>query len=78
MPTVLRQNGFNFIIYINDHEPMHVHVFYQGNEAVINFAGEVEVRSNFGLNRNQLRRVMVIIRENHELLQAQWREINER
>ncbi len=78
MPTVLRQNGFNFIIYVNDHEPMHIHVFYQGNEAVINFAGEIEVRDNLGLNRSRLRQSLIIIRENQELLQTKWREINER
>lgn len=52
MPTVLRQNGFEFVIYLNDHEPMHVHVFYQGNEAIINFAVAPEVRQNCGLNRS--------------------------
>jgi hypothetical protein len=78
MPTVLRQNGFEFIIYLNDHEPMHVHVFYQGNEAIINFAVDLEVRQNYGLNRSQLRQALVIVIEHRELLQTKWREINER
>ena len=40
MPRVLSQYGeFRFMIYLNDHEPMHVHVFHQNGEAVINFAG---------------------------------------
>lgn len=35
MPTVLRKDGFNFVIYPDDHEPMHMHVKQAGKEVVI-------------------------------------------
>ena len=35
MPTVLRQDGFEFVIYTNDHEPMHVHAYKGDGEAKI-------------------------------------------
>ena len=35
MPTVLRLDGFEVRIYLNDHEPAHVHVFRAGGEAKI-------------------------------------------
>ncbi len=77
MPRVLSQYGeFRFMIYLNDHEPMHVHVFHQNGEAVINFAGVPLLRENRGLNRNHLRRAMRIVRENQAVLQSRWREIN--
>ncbi len=78
MPTVLRENGFSFIIYINDHEPMHVHIFYQGGEAVVNFAGGLKIRDNFGLNRSQMRRALLITQQNRRLLKEKWSEINEK
>lgn len=78
MPTVLRENGFSFIVYINDHEPMHVHIFYQGREAVINFADGLKIRDNFGLNRSQMRRALSITQQNRQLLKEKWSEINEK
>lgn len=41
MATVLRQDGFSLMIYTRDHEPMHVHVWYQGGEAIIRFEKEI-------------------------------------
>ncbi|MFT4176526.1 MAG: DUF4160 domain-containing protein [Luteolibacter sp.] len=34
MPTVFCEDGFRFFFYSNDHKPIHVHVRYQGGEAV--------------------------------------------
>lgn len=30
MPTILRQDGFRFVIFVDDHEPAHLHVWYGG------------------------------------------------
>ena len=38
MVTVLRAQGFRIVIFVNDHEPAHVHVFGDG-EAKINLRG---------------------------------------
>jgi hypothetical protein len=35
MPTVLRKDGFEFMIYTDDHEPAHVHVFKGEGKAKI-------------------------------------------
>jgi len=32
MPTILRFRGFPIVIYSDDHEPAHVHVFGKGAE----------------------------------------------
>ena len=78
MPTVLRTAGFQIVIYTDDHLPMHVHVKYQGREALINLGNENEnifLRENRGLNRNQLRQALEIIETNQLFLIAKWREI---
>ena len=54
MPVVLRQDGFNFMIYVDDHEPMHTHVKKAGKELIINL-GDAEtaphIRQNKGMTR---------------------------
>ncbi len=78
MPTVLRNSGFQVVIYTDDHLPMHVHVKYQGREALVNLGTENEsifLRENRALNRNQLRRALEIIETNQLFLIAKWREI---
>ncbi len=63
------------MIYTRDHEPMHVHVWYQGNEAVIRFVTEIILLEEQGFNRQQIRRAVAIVRQNREFLIAKWREI---
>lgn len=42
MVTVLRAEGFRIVIFTNDHEPAHVHVFGDG-EAKIDLADRVRL-----------------------------------
>lgn len=59
MPTVLRESGFNFRIYTDDHEPSHVHVIKAGKEAVITLGSETIrpiVRENYGMNKRTCER----------------------
>ena len=77
MPTVLRQGGFRLMIYTSDHEPMHVHFWYQGNEAVIRFETEIVLLEERGFDRQQIRRAIAIVRQNREFLIKKWREIYE-
>ena len=76
MPTVLRINGFSIVIYTDDHEPMHVHVFKQG-QIVVNLGDEktrVSLRENKGMSRRDERQALIIVGENQDFLQAKWRE----
>ncbi len=76
MPTVLNESGFNFKINTHDHEPMHVHVWYQGRQVLINFEKDVSIRKNYRLNRNELQQALVIVKRHQPFLQAKWREIH--
>ena len=79
MPTVLRKNGFQVIIWTNDHEPMHVHVFKAEGELVINLGNgkaEISIRENYGMRNTDLRRALSLISRNHDLLLEKWREIH--
>jgi hypothetical protein len=70
-PTVLRQDGFTFAIYGNDHPPAHVHVRRAENDARIRLA-PVEVLHNEGFNNRELNQILSIVRDNLGLFLTTW------
>jgi len=78
MPTVLRKDGFSFVIYTDDHEPMHTHVKKAGKEVVVNLGDEKTrpwIRENKGMSRKNRRKVLRIAGEQQHYLIEKWREI---
>ena len=59
MPTILRQDGFEVMIYTRDHEPPHVPVWHAGTELVINL-DPLEIRENNGMFPNNSRKAFDI------------------
>ena len=76
MPTVLRQDGFNFVIYPDDHEPSRVHVKKAGKEVVINLGDENTKpceRENRGMSVQNRRNALQLAAEYQDELLDQWR-----
>lgn len=76
MATILSQDGFQVMIFTNDHPSAHVHVFKAGTEAVINLV-PVSIRENYRMSPKNLRRAVDIVTENQDLLLQAWREIHD-
>lgn len=78
MITVHRAAGFSVVIFTNDHEPAHVHVFKDG-EAKINLASPGDapelVWAEY-MTRADIRRAMAIVTEQRDRLLARWNEIH--
>ena len=78
MVTVLRAQGLRVVIYVNDHDPAHVHVFGDG-EAKINLLGDgglpVLIWAD-GMSRGEVRRSLRIVTEEQIALLARWEEIH--
>lgn len=78
MVTIFRAYGLRIIIFTDDHEPAHVHVFGDG-QAKINLIGPdgspmlVWARNMKG---NEIRRAVQVVRDQQDLLLARWREIH--
>lgn len=77
MPTVLRFHAMRFIIYLNDHEPPHVHVELRGTE-VVAILDEVTKTARFRdirgrVGSRDLGRIGAIIMEHFETLTAEWK-----
>jgi hypothetical protein len=74
MITVLREGGFRFVIYTDDHEPAHVHVYGDG-EARINIL-RLEPISLRGMRRRDLEKAIAIVAANRERFLERWEEIH--
>jgi hypothetical protein len=80
MPTVLTIFGLRVVIYPNDHQPAHVHVIGNGNEAVFNLhcpRGLPELRKNTGFSRKELERIGNELVTHLPVLCGEWRRIHE-
>jgi hypothetical protein len=79
MPTIYRQNGFEVMIYTNDHRPAHVHIFKADGEVIIYLGSDItppKVRTNIGMGHNDERRALIIVAENNEAFWEEWRRIH--
>jgi hypothetical protein len=82
MVTVYRAHGFRFVIFSTDHEPAHLHVFRQsgghGGEAKVNLAGPdgVSLEWVVGIDRADMRRILLEIQAQREMLLEAWRRIH--
>ena len=78
MVTIYRAHGLRVIIFTDDHEPAHVHVFGDG-QAKINLVGPDGVPDLVwaeGMKVNDLRRAMQMVRDQQEQFLAKWREFH--
>ena len=79
MPTILYQDGFEVMVFTNDHRPAHVHVFKAEGELVIHLGSRTKapsVRSNIGMSRADERRALVMVGEHQAELLHEWRRIH--
>ena len=74
-PTILRQDGYQVMIFPNDHLPPHVHVRRAGSAARIRL-DPVEVLHNQGYNVRELGQIIAIVRQHQTTLLLAWKEIN--
>jgi hypothetical protein len=76
--VVHRAHGLRFIIYIDDHEPAHVHV--QGNGAakidLLGASGSPELVYSVGMTRADQRRMLREVGRHQAMLLARWRDIH--
>ena len=77
MSTIHRQHGLRFVIFSDDHEPPHVHVFGDG-EMKVAIGGGAELpalRYAIGMKTRDRRRAMDVILERQTEFLDRWTEI---
>ena len=76
MVTIFRAHGLRVVIYLDDHEPAHVHVFGDGH-AKINLIGDgPELVWVEGMKRAEVRQAVRLVVERRDDFLARWREIH--
>lgn len=78
MVTVHRASGMRVVIYLDDHEPAHVHVIGDG-ETKIELSGPggtPQLVWSKGMKRADVRRALAIVQEQRDELLAQWSDIH--
>ena len=73
MPTMLKIFGLRFYFYINDHNPIHIHVENADGEAKFEIETEITLVYNKGLKQKDIRLAESIIEENKENFIFQWK-----
>ncbi len=79
MPTIYRQDGFEIMVFTNDHRPAHVHVFKAEGEVVIHLGNGTippRIRINIGMSRAEERRALIIVGAHQAELLMEWRRIH--
>lgn len=74
MPTVLREGGYQFIIFTSDHPPAHIHVRRDGKLAKVSL-DTLEFERDGGFNKGEQSKITEIIRANFDLLLAEWERL---
>jgi len=78
MVTIHRAHGLKFVIYVDDHEPAHVHVFGDGQMKIVieGVGGLPEAVETIGMKANVGRRALDVVREHQGAFQARWEDIH--
>ena len=78
MIVVLRAHGMRFFIFVDDHEPPHVHVRGDGQAKVIIVGrhGRPELDWSAGMNHSEKRRALQAIADAQAELLDHWRQIH--
>jgi hypothetical protein len=76
MPTVLRIGKFAFRLYLNDHEPPHVHVVVSDGEARIQLQPYVALLGVHGLRRTDATEALRLTQQHQSVLLSAWRNLH--
>jgi hypothetical protein len=76
--TVYRAKALRIVIYVDDHEPAHVHVFGDGQAKIdlIGPDGRPELLWADGMKHGEIRLAMKIITEHQAFLLERWKSVH--
>lgn len=72
MPTLLIAFGIRFFFYLDEYEPIHVHVSYGGKRAKIELVPEVRIVYNHGLKEQVIKKAVATCDNYREDFIVEW------
>lgn len=78
MVTVHREHGLRFVIYLDDHDPAHVHVFGDGELKVdiIGPDGLPTLIYAIGMKASDRRKALDVLKGKQAWFMAEWKRLN--
>jgi Domain of unknown function (DUF4160) len=78
LAVIYRRYGLRFIIYVDDHEPAHVHERGDGEAKISlgNSDGGPELAFSKGLSTGDVRRAMNVVKAQREIFMQDWKRIH--
>lgn len=73
MPTILKQSGYRFFFYVNDHLPKHIHIEKDKKTAKFNLE-PLELTKSRKFNASEIREIRKLVENNTELFNQKWDE----
>jgi len=73
MPTLLKEKGFRFFFFSNEHLPKHIHIEKQSAYAKINLIS-LEIIESFGFNTKEINVILSIVEHHKEEFIKAWDE----
>ncbi len=77
MVTVYRAHGLRFVIYLDDHEPAHVHVYGEGEIKVAIVGPDRRPLAIYvcGMKAGDLRKAMDVLKDNQAWFLEEWNRL---
>ena len=72
MPTLLIVFGIRFFFYMDEHEPIHVHISYGGKKAKIELVPTVKVVYNHGIKDQVMKKALNTCNNYRDDFIAEW------
>lgn len=72
MPTLLTIFGLRFFFYLDEHEPIHVHIACGGHMAKIALEPEISIVYNHGLKEQEIKKAVETCKTYREDFFREW------
>lgn len=73
-PTIFRKSNFRFFFFSREEERIHIHVVSPEGEAKFWIEPKIELARSIGLNKNQIKLLIDIIKENENEIRNNWKK----
>jgi len=73
MPTILKVEGYRFFFFSNEHTPEHIHIEKAESYARIELT-TLKVTDSYNLNSKELKKLLLLVQQNHKKLEGAWNE----
>jgi Domain of unknown function (DUF4160) len=78
MPTIHREGGLRFVVYLEDHPPPHVHIIGDGEAKIALLNGEARLIWQRGFSQSDVNKALNVVRVQYVMMLEVWESIHGR